>query len=77
MSKKRFAAQQIIGILRKAEVKLSHGMSTGIICREAGIAEQTYYRWRREYGGIKTVQARRLKDLEIERWRLEYNTFGP
>jgi transposase-like protein len=48
MSRKRFTAEQIIGIIREAEVKLFRGMSTGMICREAGIAEQTYYRWRRE-----------------------------
>lgn len=69
MSRKPFTAERIIGIVREAEVKLSQGMSIGMICREAGIAEQTYYRWRREYGGIKTAQARRLKDLEKENKR--------
>ena len=66
MSRKRFAAEQIIGLLREAEVRLSQGRTVGQACREMGITEQPYYRWRKEYGGMKTVQVKRLKDLEHE-----------
>jgi len=66
MSRKRFAAEQIIGLLREAEVRLSQGRTVGQTCREMGITEQTYYRWRKEYGGMKTIQVKRLKDLERE-----------
>ena len=71
MSRKRFTAEQIIGLLREADVKLSQGGNVGQISRELGVTEQTYYRWRREYGGMKTAQARRLKDLERENGRLK------
>ena len=71
MSRKRFTPEQIIGILREADVKLSQGRSVEQLCREMGITEQTYYRWRREYGGMKVTQARRLKDLEKENTRLK------
>jgi putative transposase len=71
MSRKRFTPEQIIGILREADVKLSQGRSVEQLCRELGITEQTYYRWRREYGGMKVIQARRLKDLEKENTRLK------
>ena len=70
MSPKRFTAEQIIGLLREAEVRLSQGRTVGQACREMGITEQTYYRWRKEYGGMKTVQVKRLKDLERENGRL-------
>jgi putative transposase len=71
MSRKRFTPEQIIGILREADVKLSQGRSVEQLCRELSITEQTYYRWRREYGGMKVTQARRLKDLEKENTRLK------
>ena len=71
MSRKRFTAEQIIGFLREADVKLSQGKNVGQICREMGITEQTYYRWRKEYGGMKTAQIKRLKDLERENGRLK------
>lgn len=71
MAKKRFTAEQIIGILREADVKLSQGRNVGQVSRDVGITEQTYYRWRKEYGGMKTVQAKRLKDLERENGRLK------
>lgn len=71
MARKGYSAEQIIGILREAEVRLGSGQKTGQICRELGISEQTYYRWRREYGGLKVSQARRLKDLERENSRLK------
>jgi putative transposase len=70
MSKKRFTAEQIIGKLREAEVALAQGQTTGQACRTLGIAEQTFYRWRREYGGLKVNQAKRLKALEQENARL-------
>ena len=70
MNRKRFTAEQIIGLVREAEVRLSQGKSVGQACREMGITEQTYYRWRKEYGSMKTVQVKRLKDLECENGRL-------
>jgi len=71
MSRKRFTAEQIIVLLREADVKLSQGRQVGQTCRDMGITEQTYYRWRKEYGGMKTVQVRKLKDLERENGRLK------
>lgn len=70
MSRKRYSPGQIIGMLREAEVSLSQGETTGRICRRLGISEQSHYRWRREYGGLKVDQARRLKELEKENIRL-------
>ena len=66
MAKKRFSVEQIISNLREAEVLLAQGQTVGEICRHIGISEQSYYRWRREYGGLKVDQARRLKELEGE-----------
>jgi transposase-like protein len=71
MSRKRFTEEQIIGLLREAEVKLSQGRNVGQFCREMGITEQSYYRWRKEYGGMKTAQVKRLKDLERENGHLK------
>ncbi len=71
MSRKRFTPEQIIGILREADVKLSQGRNVGQLCREMGITEQSYYRWRKEYGGMKTAQVKRLKELERENGRLK------
>lgn len=71
MSKKRFTAEQIINLLREADVKVSQGKNVDKICREMGIAEQTYYRWRKEYGGMKTIQVKRLKELERENTHLK------
>ena len=70
MSRKRYTPEQIIGKLREAEVALAQGQTTAQICRSLGIAEQTFYRWRREYGGLKVEQAKRLKALEQENVRL-------
>jgi len=70
MSRKRYTPEQIIGKLREAEVALSQGQTTAQVCRNLGIAEQTFYRWRREYGGLKVEQAKRLKALEQENARL-------
>lgn len=71
MSRKRFTPEQIIANLREAELALSQGMNVEQICRQQGIAEQTYYRWRKEYGGLKVSQAKRMKDLERENSRLK------
>ena len=70
MARKRYTPEQIIGMLREAEVRLSQGEKVGEISRSLGISEQSYYRWRKEYGGLKVSQARRLKDLEKENQRL-------
>ena len=71
MSRKRYTAEMIIGLLREADVKLSQGRNVGQVSRDMGITEQTYYRWRKEYGGMKTVQVKRLKELERENGRLK------
>ena len=71
MKRNRFTVEQIIRMLREAEVHLSQGKSVKLVSRELGITEQTYYRWRKEYGGMKVSQARRLKDLEQENTRLK------
>ncbi len=70
MARKRYTTEQIIGMLREAEVRLSQGATIGEICRSLSISEQSYYRWRRDYGGLKLDQAKRLKDLERENLRL-------
>jgi putative transposase len=71
MKRNRFTVEQIIRMLREAEVHLSQGKSVKLMSRELGITEQTYYRWRKEYGGMKVSQARRLKELEQENTRLK------
>ena len=71
MKRKRYSVEQIIGKLREAEVMLSQGRTVKEVSRERGVTEQTYYRWRKEYGGLKVSQARRLKDLERENSRLK------
>ena len=71
MARKRFTTEQIISHLRTAEVALSQGKTAGQVCREIGVTETTYYRWRKEYGGLRTDQARKLKDLERENARLK------
>ena len=70
MARKHFSTEQIIGMLREAEVRLSQGQTIGLICQGFGISEQSYYRWRRDYGGLKLDQAKRLKELERENERL-------
>ena len=69
--KKAFSAEQIIAKLRDAEVLLSQGQKVGEVSRKLGITEQTYYRWRKEYGGMRIEQAKRLKELEKENSRLK------
>jgi len=71
MKKKEFTPEQIITMLREAEVLLSQGSTAIEVCRKLGITEQTYYRWRREYGGMRVEQAKRLKELERENTRLK------
>lgn len=71
MPKKRFSAEQIVALLRQIEVALAQGKSISIACREAGISDQSYFRWRKEYGGLDLDQARRMKDLEKENSRLK------
>lgn len=71
MPKKGHTAEQIIGLLRQAEVELAQGRRIGEICRGLGVSEASFYRWRAEYGGLKVDQARRLKDLERENARLK------
>jgi putative transposase len=69
--RKRFSVEQIINHLREADVLLAQGRTVGEVCRRIGVSEQTYYRWRKEYGGLKVGQARRLRDLEAENARLK------
>ena len=69
--KKRLNAEGIIGRLRQAEVLLAQGRELDVVLREIGATRNTYYRWRKEYGGMKMAQARRLKDLETENARLK------
>jgi putative transposase len=71
MSRKRFTAEQIITKLREAEVLLSKGQKVGEVCRQLNVSENTYFRWRKEYGGLDVQQARRLKELEKENARLK------
>jgi putative transposase len=71
MAKRRYTAEEIITVLRQVEVALASGKTAPQACREAGIAEQTYYRWRKEFGGLKLEQAKRLKELEKENTRLK------
>jgi transposase-like protein len=71
MPKKRFNAEQIVVLLRQIEVLMSQGKAAPVACREAGISQQSYYRWRKEYGGLELDQAKRMKDLERENVRLK------
>ncbi len=71
MAKKRHTAEQIISKLREAEVLLAKGTKMPQVCRKLGVTEQTYYRWRKEYGGVRTDQVKRLKELEKENGRLK------
>jgi len=71
MARKRHTPEQIIRMLREAEVELAKGRTTLDVARKFGIAEQTYYRWRKEYGGLRVDQAKRLKELEKENVRLK------
>ncbi|MBL4641016.1 MAG: IS3 family transposase [Erythrobacter sp.] len=70
MPSKKHTPEEIIGKLREAEIAIAQGVTTPAACRRIAVSEQTYYRWRKEYGGLKTDQARRMKDLEKENARL-------
>ena len=69
MPKRRLSAEQIVVLLRQVEVLMSQGKA--VACREAGISQQSYYRWRKEYGGLEVDQAKRMKELERENIRLK------
>ena len=71
MARKRYTAEQIIHKLREAEVELAAGKTVPLVARKLGISEQSYYRWRKQYGGLRTNQAKRLKELEQENSRLK------
>ena len=71
MPRKRHTPEQVIRKLREAEVELAKGQTTADVARKLGITEQTYYRWRKEYGGLRLDQAKRLKELEKENGRLK------
>ena len=71
MVKKGFTPEQIINKLREAEIMLSQGATLSVILKKIGVSDATYYRWRKEYGGIRVDQARRLKELEQENSRLK------
>jgi len=71
MARTRHTSEQIIAKLREAEVMLAQGKQVSAVCKQLGVAEQTYYRWRKEYGGMKVDQAKRLKELEKENARLK------
>ena len=71
MGRKRHSVEQIISKLREAEVEQAKGGTVPEVCRKIGVTEQTYYRWRKEYGGLQINQARRLRELEKENQRLK------
>ena len=71
MSGKRYQPEEIISKLREAEVLLAEGINVGEVVRRLGVTQVTYYRWRKEYGGMKVDQAKRLKELERENARLK------
>ena len=67
---RKVSPEQVVVMLRQIEVQTAQGKSLAVACKEAGLSEQSYYRWRREYGGLQIDQARRMKDLERENVRL-------
>ena len=71
MPTKRFKPEQIVNLLRQIEVEIANGKTTPQACRDAEITAQTYYRWRKEFGGLKLDQAKRMKELEKENSRLK------
>jgi transposase-like protein len=71
MPRRRYTPEEIISKLREVEILLSQGQSVGQVARTLAISEQTYYRWRKEYGGLRTEQAQRLKALEQENGQLK------
>ena len=71
MKQKRFKAEQIVVMLREAEIQLAKGIDIDEVCRALGVSKQSYYRWRKEYGGLKVDQAKKMKGLEKENARLK------
>jgi putative transposase len=71
MPMKRYKPEQVVNLLRQIEVEIANGKTTPQACKEAEITVQTYYRWRKEYGGLKLDQAKRLKELERENAKLK------
>ena len=71
MARRRFKAEQIVMLLREVEIQLAKGLTLEEACRNQGFSAHSYYRWRKEYGGMKVDQAKRLKDLEEENSRLK------
>ncbi len=71
LARKSYGAEQVVNMLRQIEVAVANGKTTTQACKEAEITEQTYYRWRKEYGGLQVDQAKRLKELEQENAKLK------
>lgn len=71
MARKRYAAEEIMGYLRTIEIDVGKGLGIAEACRKLGLTEQTSYRWKKEYGGLRVDQAKRLKSLEQENTRLK------
>jgi len=71
MRRRRYSAEEIVNKLREADVRIAKGQTVAQACKHIGVTGFTYYRWRREYGGMKTNQAKRLKELERENNRLK------
>lgn len=71
MARKRHTAEEVVNKLRQADVELAKGLSIAAVCKLLAISEQTYYQWRREYGGLKVDQAKRFKELQQENARLK------
>lgn len=71
MPRKRYTPEEIIKLIRLVEIEVAKGKTTGEACKALGFVEQSYYRWRKEYGGLEVNQVRRLKDLEKENARLK------
>ena len=69
--RKKHTAEQVVNLLRQIEDAVANGKTTALACKEASITEQSYYRWRREYGGLQVDQAKRLKELEQENQKLK------
>ena len=71
MARKHYTVEQVMRKLREAEVELGRGLAVSDVCRKIGVSDQTYYRWKKEYGGLRLDQAKRLKELERENARLK------
>jgi putative transposase len=71
MAKRGLGAEQIVSKLRQIEVLMAQGKTAALACKDAGVSQQSYYRWRKEYGGLEIDQAKRMKDLERENTRLK------